>query len=477
MRMFALLLILLSSSNLFAQPDTVWTRRFGGIGDEYGSGVIVRDDGSFVVSGTTNSFGAGASDYYLLRLSASGDTIRTRTFGTPDDEWCAGILGTPPGNLWAFGYTYVGSSGHYRAYYNFFDSTFMDILGGAVFDDSTDYYGFAGCPGPHGYPVLTGSRNFSSGASNIFASDVEFNQGFLTECVRGYKSAAHSIKPVASGGYILGGFTQASENESPDFLLLRLDGNGDTLWTRVIGGDNSDEINCVIQTSDGGFAFTGPTDSYGVNGDVVLFKTDSLGVEQWHRTYGGDSEEHGHIVIQTPDHGYFLAGHTESFGTGGDVIAIKTDSLGNQQWLRHWGGDGLDVAESAALTNDGGYILVGTTTSFGGRDADLWVLRISPELSIQNSNPAQINDMALAQNYPNPFNAETRIRFNLSHPQSVTLKLFDLQGRFVQSLAEGQFTSGNHEVHLNADNLPTGIYFYRLSAGAFSDTKKMILLK
>ena len=83
----------------------------------------------------------------------------------------------------------------------------------------------------------------------------------------------------------------------------------------------------------------------------------------------------------------------------------------------------------------------------------------------------------LRQNYPNPFNAQTRIAFALARGGEAGLDVFDVTGRLVQTLARGPISAGTHEILFDARDLPSGMYFARLSAGAFVETKKMLLVK
>jgi hypothetical protein len=88
-----------------------------------------------------------------------------------------------------------------------------------------------------------------------------------------------------------------------------------------------------------------------------------------------------------------------------------------------------------------------------------------------------VQDYCLADNYPNPFNPETRIAFALPQACEVHLKVFDITGKEVATLVEGELAAGEHQATFKADNLPSGLYFYTLTAGSFSQTKKMILMK
>ena len=132
-------------------------------------------------------------------------------------------------------------------------------------------------------------------------------------------------------------------------------------WEKTFGGAGYDIGSSVQQTSDGGYIITGETD-----GNVYLIKTDSSGNKTWEKTFGGASYDIGWSVQQTSDGGYIIAGSTFSYGAGaGDVYLIKTDSSGNLTWEKIFGGADDDDGASVQQTSDGGYIIVGGTSSYG----------------------------------------------------------------------------------------------------------------
>jgi len=102
---------------------------------------------------------------------------------------------------------------------------------------------------------------------------------------------------------------------------------------------------------------------------------------QWRKTYGGAGIDKARSVQQTADGGYIVAGTTESFGAGsGDFWLVKTNSAGNMQWNKTYGGARWDMAESVQQTADGGYIVAGSTESFGAGRADFWLIKLAPEV-------------------------------------------------------------------------------------------------
>ncbi|HEY3295122.1 MAG TPA: T9SS type A sorting domain-containing protein [bacterium] len=480
MKWFCLFSLMALSTMCVAQPDTLWSRTYGGSGDEYAAGIVALSNGTFAVSATTNSFGVVGMDFYVVCVNGGGDTLWTRTFGRgTGDDWCTGMAKTNNDEIIASGYG-LRSGGTEQA----MREVRYDLSGTLIewvedYSPGADMIGYGICMNALGHSVCAGywTDTPEQGRVTVLERDSQ-HTGFSLYAQCGYFSDARSIQPTRDGGYILAGSTRATANAHSDYLLMRLNSLGDTVWTRTFGGSATEDIaNSVVQTSDGGFAFTGPSESYGPGGDVVLIKTDTLGRQQWLHTYGGSDEEHGHVVLATHDGGFFLAGHTNSFGVGGDVYVVKTDGDGNLLWSRSWGGAGLDVAESAVELPDGGFLVAGETTSFGAGDANIWLLRIASDLASDQPSVASPGEFFLAQNYPNPFNAVTDIRFELPHAGRATLSVYDVLGRETATLLDGQLPGGPHTVHLDASGWPSGVYFCRLSAGQSTGVRKLMLLK
>ena len=272
---------------------------------------------------------------------------------------------------------------------------------------------------------------------------------------------------------------------------MKVSSNGDSLWAKDFGNNSfNDEGKSVRETNDDGYIITGTTYSFGAgSSDILLMKTNANGDSLWLRTYGGTNADAGNCVRQTADGGFIITGHTRSFGPClTNVYLIKTDEYGDTLFTKsYWWGigsnDQVALGNSVRQTNDGGYIIAGTT-EFLGADRVLLIKTNADGIvtSVEYHPDNTPGRFSLSQNYPNPFNPSTNIKFEIpkqvrNDNSFVTLKVYDVLGNEVATLVNKEKSPGTYEVNFDASNLSSGIYYYQLRAGKFVQTKKMILLK
>ena len=179
-----------------------------------------------------------------------------------------------------------------------------------------------------------------------------------------------AVIEVSSGGYVITGITTSFGAESYDVYLLKTDTDGVVVWENTFGGGSWDRGYDVIETSDGGYLVTGQTGSFGAGGsDIYLVKTDSSGEMEWTKTFGGAESENGWSVIELSSGGYLVAGIADPFP--GDVYLVKTDQNGELIWERTYGGAGYDWGYSVIETSSGSYLITGLTTGNENWDAFL----------------------------------------------------------------------------------------------------------
>ena len=485
----AAFLILICSSPVQAQVDTLWTKTFGGTDNDGGVSVNQTFDGGYIIVGYTNSFGAGSSDVWLIRTNTIGDTLWKKTFGGVSIDGGMSVQQTMEGGFITVGGTESYGNGGSDIWLIKTDS-FGDTLWTKTFGGSQDDYGYSVQQTTDGgYSVIgvTGSFGASSSDAWLIKTDASGDTLWTRTFGGSYNDYGTSFQQTTDGGYIITGFTgyYVGVPESGDLWLIKTDADGDTLWTKTYGGSSFDAGNAVQKTADGDYIIIGQTYSFGTgSSDAWLIKSDTLGNTIWTKMFGGGTDDYPMSVQQTAEGGYIIAGYTYSFGAGSaDVWLIKTDSFGDTLWTKTFGGISNDHCNSVKQTSDGGYILSGGTTSFGfgaGYD-DVWLIKTTPDIShIEPNSELVISDFSLHQNYPNPFNPNTKIEFRIASASGggfVTLKVYDVLGNEVTTLVDEFKPAGNYEIEWNTGEFSSGVYFYQLKAGNFIETKKMLLIK
>jgi hypothetical protein len=188
---------------------------------------------------------------------------------------------------------------------------------------------------------------------------------------------AYSVQQTSDGGYIVAGDTWSGET---NVWILKLDGNGNVQWQKSYGSASHEHAGSIQQTSDGGYIVAGYFNSFPAGNDALVLKLDSDGNVQWQKTYGGPLDDFANSIRQTSDGGYAVTGYTNSFGAGhSDAWVLKLDDNGSVQWQKTYGGSNLDSAYSIQQTLDGGFIVAGGTGAgaFGDNgDENVWVLKL-----------------------------------------------------------------------------------------------------
>ena len=191
----------------------------------------------------------------------------------------------------------------------------------------------------------------------------------------------YSFQETSDGGFVVCGRTFSFGTGGWEGYILRLDQAGDTLWTRTYGNIQYDEVQDIDTTSDGGYILTGHTWTNDWAGDVYLIKLDAMGNVTWDQTYGGTVglSDKGYSVREASDGGYVVCGSTETYGQGGDdVYVIKTNSTGALVWTRTIGTTGaIEVGREIQQTSDGGYVITGYTDGAGTSFYDVFLIKLN----------------------------------------------------------------------------------------------------
>lgn len=361
--------------------DYEWSVTFGGTYIDVGYDVQQTTDGGYIITGYTFSYGASGHNVWLIKTDSSGNEQWNTTFGGSDDDEAESVRETTDGGYIIAGWTKSYGAGMKDLWLIKTDSLgneqWNKVFGGEQDDGATSVQQ----TNDSGY-IIAGYTS-SSGAGSVDAwlikTDSLGNPTWMKTYGGYYSDGAYSVEQTTDDGYILTGWTM-SYGPGPLFnvWLVKTDSLGDQQWNKAFGEADVDQGRSVSQTTDGGYIIAGYTDSYGAGlYDMLLIKTDASGNEQWMKTFGGTGRDYAYSVHQTYSGGYILAGYTLSYGAGSDdVWVVKTDSLGNKQWDETYGGTSSDVGYAVQQTTDGGYIITGHTLSYGAGVHDVWLIKL-----------------------------------------------------------------------------------------------------
>ncbi|MGB3946650.1 MAG: T9SS type A sorting domain-containing protein [Bacteroidia bacterium] len=459
---------------------------YGGSGYDYGYSVTQAYDKGYVIAGATTSFGNGTTDAYMLKVDSLGAIKWQRTFGGINLEQSYSIKETADTNYIIAGFT----------------------------------------------------NSFGFGGYDMYL--IKTNRGGDTLWTKTYGGTnwdfAYCAEPTSDGGYIMAGGTYSFGKGDEDMYVVKLNANGDTLWTKTYGGTEQDEAKSIIQTSDGGYLLTGFSKSLGEpNGDIYTIKTNSMGDTLWTKKFGGVEVDEAYDVLEnTLTNEYLVAGRSKSVGAGNfDGVIIKYSTTGTEIYVPTYGGtddDGIqsiDVSANGRLasagytytfgfglgtsefllyvenpfngfhsgtfggnkmekaycvssTKDNGYIMVGTSTSYSNLEHIYLVKLDSNGVSSANVSNVitTINSFNEVESsaflYPNP--ASNELNINLaSFPKNkkYSLTIADVLGREYISTSIETSSATNHTI--NTSQLPKGVYFVKIQGDNFSFSQRVVV--
>jgi len=196
--------------------------------------------------------------------------------------------------------------------------------------------------------------------------------------------AAFGVIETSDGGYALAGHSQLDGTTNADFWLVKTDKDGNEEWNQTYGGEKFETAYSLVETSDGGYALAGDTQSFGAgDGDYWLVKTDENGTVEWTQTYDNGGDERARSLVEASDGGYVLAGDISYSSTNPDhgwseAWLVKTDENGNKEWSQTYGESDFDRAYGLVESSAGGYVLAGFTQVWGDGWNDFWLVKTDP---------------------------------------------------------------------------------------------------
>ena len=358
-----------------------------------------------------------------------------------------------------------------------------------------------------GYIIAGGTESFGAGERDVYLVKTDSSGDTLWTRTYGgsYQDQGFSLQQTSDGGYIIAGVTRSFGAGGYDVYFVKTDSSADTLWTRTYGGSDDDRGRSVQQTSDGGYVIAGYTGSFGAGySDVYLVKV------------SGEPLQPVVSIDLVPDQSPVVVPRGGSFGFTGTVtnntdvrqrvdiwLMAYVPGIGMYGPLRDYSNVPFNphqsrsahlnqnIPNNAPISDE--YIYYGyvgdypdvvidssyfpfqvITKRLGRPGASDWTLTGS---FLEGEFADLPSEFALLGNYPNPFNASTVIEYQLPAACEVKIEVYNLLGEKVATLVDGEQEAGYRSVTWDASEVSSGLYFYKLTAGDYTNTRRMMLVK
>lgn len=497
-----------------------WTARYEGSGSSSDAPQYLAVDAKgncFVAATSDSAYGIGL---VILKLSRDGTVLWSRRFDTPYGyNWPQSISTDAEGNFYMLATSEEVSSA----------SDFLTIKYDADGNNcwsaryraqgSGQNYPSALAIDGHGNVIVTGS---AYGWEESFITTVKYNRDGAQMWVAripissSFNDEPRAIALDAAGNiYITGGI-------GGECFTVRYSGDGVEEWSsRYKTAPNSSSWGSAIALDgQGNVVVTGPCDLFKADQNTFTIKYNPYGRLLWAARYESPwgLREYVEALAIDPGGNIYVGGYAFD-GTSNHLILIKYTTVGRQLWATNYASDvsGGAFLETMML-HDNGYLtltysgapeLRSVTFSTSGilkremkyglpgphtldHSGQLWLAHqvrgnawrvfdisrysVTP-LQPSNDPPWTPSVPSLAQNYPNPFRGSTIVVFALSQSRRVNLRVFDMLGRTVATLVDGELAAGDHAAEWNASDASSGVYFFRIQTSDFVETRKMVLIK
>ena len=363
------LLLLLGLYSTISQAQTIppgvgWQRTYGGSGNEEFRAMELTNDGGFIAVGLTNSvdgdvsMNAGGDDYWIIKSDSVGNIQWQKVYGGSGTDWARSISKTSNGGYIVAGYSQSNnqdvSGNHGR--YDFWILK-LDSVGNII------------------WKKCFGGSEFDNAYRAIETSD---------------------------GNYLVVGFTESSDGQvsgfhgGQDYWILKLDPDGNILWTKTMGGSGEDQASCVIETPDHNYLVAGYSESG--DGDVTdhigqqdmwVVKLSEAGDVIWKKSYGGTHDDGARWITSASDGGYVICGSSNSLNYdvtlnhgSYDYWIVKLDTNGSLVWQKSLGGSDFEYSYYIAQDKDQNYLVAGYSYSNNGDvsgakgSEDYWLVKV-----------------------------------------------------------------------------------------------------
>ncbi len=414
------------------------------------------DNGDFLISGQkfySSSFGA----LHFVRINANGDTVLTKQYAKPYCRYYGGASGSL---IKAFDDNFIQSGSYYDSLGNVDallikltengDTLWTKTYGGSNFDNANIVCETA----DSGFVLMGSTQSFSMGVAADFYL-IKVNKNGIQQWQQTYGTTASedcvSGQITLDGGYVLSG------HRSNQLHIVKTDAVGGFQWEQTYAGTKN--FGFIKQLADSTYILTGAKTVGGLGDQACMLKLDKTGGVVWQKDYGTASNEIFYTQPVILNDGSIVIGGRTMLGSIPIGMLVKTDSAGNQQWLRTYYANTLidNYVYDLKSTSDNGFIFVGTGYI---ASQDAWVVRVdSAGCEIANCNVG-INEStaesSLLKIFPNPASTELNMSLDGEDLNDYTINIFNVLGEIqIVKISSSK---------IDISSLSSGVYFISLTS-------------
>jgi hypothetical protein len=443
----------------------------GGECNDSGSSLSLTKDNGFIIVGNTKVQCNQSDDIFLVKLNSDGEMEWSNTFGHDYQNFGLWVEQTNDNGFIITGYRWgLGHGGEDIVLLKtneFGDQQWIKIIGEFHYDQ-----GFCVKQLPDSGFIIAGyTMSFEiKGDVYIVRTNKNGDKLWAKNYGIGKIEYGFEVLPVEDNNFVIigtrGGFYNMMHTNylchDADLLLIKINTEGDTLWTKTHGGSSHDWGWSIKPAPGEGYYCFGSTQSYGAGSfDAYLLKVDNTGNEIWHKTYGGPEYDYGNSMDIASDGSLYLLGSTKSYGqnNSSDIYLIKTNPSGDSLWTRTFGGPSQDYGYCVKAIPDGGCAVLGEIRH--DDNSDLYLVRVdSSGNSTLFGNISDIkNKKTEVLIYPNPCkNYIALIVKSHSVSEGFNLRIYSSEGHLL--LSKDNIKTSKYE--MKTDTLPAGIYYYQV---------------
>lgn len=462
-----------------------WMQTYNGPGNENDQVVAIAVDlsGNIYVTGFSWA-GAIKEDYATIKYNSNGVQQWVQRYDGPGSFYDEPISMAVDnlGNVYVTGFSYGNGTNNDFATIKYNTNGVIQWIQRYNGSENSDDHAYSIALDNSHNVYVTGQIN----GNNSNYQTIKYNSNGAFQWSQEYNGPRDSIDIATSvtvdntGDIYVTGYSTGI-NSLFDYATIKYNSNGIQQWVqRYNGTGNSDDMANSIDTDNSNNIYvTGGSTGSGNNMDMVTIKYNSSGAQQWLQRFNGSSNNYDFAVTVKLD----LLGNVYITGSSyetqySDYTTIKYNSTGSQLWMQNYNGPGNNIDNANDLFIDSAANVYVTGKSVGSNsNSDFATIKYSQTIGISQVSTEIPSTFSLSQNYPNPFNPVTNIEFNIPKASIVRISVYDLQGREIENLVYQNLNAGSYKVDWDASKYSSGIYYYKITAGNFTETKKMVLVK